>query len=123
MTWKRMCKVGEVAENSVGKFNVAGIDILLVNYGTGYRAIPPVCPHMEEPLEQSAIVARCVMTCTKHLWAWNLETLDMQGETERPLKTYELKEENGEILVRVEEELTYEFEAEDDMDDDFFSKS
>ena len=110
MTWKRVCRTSEVTENSVKKFDVDGIAILIVNYGEGFRAIPPICPHMEEPLEESGIVARCVLTCTKHLWAWNLQSLDMQGETERPLKTYEIREEEGDLFARVEGELTYEFE-------------
>jgi toluene monooxygenase system ferredoxin subunit len=123
MTWKRVCRMSEVTENSVKKFDVDGIAILIVNYGEGFRAIPPICPHMEEPLEESGIVARCVLTCTKHLWAWNLQSLDMQGETERPLKTYEIREEEGALFARVEGELTYEFETDDDLEDDFFSKS
>jgi toluene monooxygenase system ferredoxin subunit len=123
MTWRRICNASEVAENSIRKFEIDRIPILVINYGAGFRAIPPVCPHMEEPLEQSGIVARCVLTCSKHLWAWNLQTLDLQGETERPLKIYELKEENGELFARIDGELTYEFDAEDDMEDDFFSKS
>ena len=44
----------------------------------------------------------------------------MQGETEKPLKTYDIKEENGAILRDIEGELTYEFEDEDETDDDFF---
>ena len=123
MTWKRVCRTSEVTENSVKKFDVDGIAILIVNYGEGFRAIPPICPHMEEPLEESGIVARCVLTCTKHLWAWNLQSLDMQGETERPLKTYEIREEEGDLFARVEGELTYEFETDDALEDDFFSKS
>ena len=123
MTWKRVCRTSEVTENSVKKFDVDGIAILIVNYGEGFRAIPPICPHMEEPLEESGIVARCVLTCTKHLWAWNLQSLDMQGETERPLKTYDIREEEGALFARVEGELTYEFETDDDLEDDFFSKS
>jgi toluene monooxygenase system ferredoxin subunit len=120
MTWKRICDVAEVAENSVKQFDVDGIPIVIANYGEGFRAIPPVCPHMEEPLAESAVIARCILTCTKHLWAWNLKTLAMQGETEKPLKTYEIREESGAILANIEDELTYEFESEDDMDDDFF---
>jgi toluene monooxygenase system ferredoxin subunit len=119
MTWKRICEANDVDADSIKKFDVDGIPILLVNYGGGYRAIPPICPHMEEPLAESGVVARCVLTCTKHLWAWNLETLEMQGETEKPLKTYEVKVENGAVLANIEEELTYEFEDEDG-DDDFF---
>jgi len=120
MTWKRICEAHDVAENSVKAFDVDGIRILLVNYGSGYRAIPPICPHMEEPLEESGVVARCILTCTKHLWAWNLKTLEMQGETERPLKIYEVKQEGGAIFAKVEEELIYEFETDDADDDDFF---
>jgi toluene monooxygenase system ferredoxin subunit len=123
MSWKRICAVGEVAENSIRKFDVDGVLILIVNYGQGFRAIPPVCPHMEEPLAESGVVARCVLTCTKHLWAWDLLTLDMQGETGCPLKTYELREDNGDLFARVDEELIYEFDAEDDMEDDFFNKA
>ena len=120
MTWKRICEAHEIAESSIKKFDLDGISILLVNYGAGYRAIPPICPHMEEPLEESGVVARCVLTCTKHLWAWDLATLEMQGETEKPLKTYDVKEENGAILANIEGELTYEFEDEGGDDDDFF---
>lgn len=119
MAWKRICGQNDVAANSVRKFEVDGISILLVNYGAGYRAIPPICPHMEEPLEESGVVVRCILTCTKHLWAWKLDTLEMQGETEKPLKTYDVKQENGSILVKVEQELVYEFDAEDDQDDFF----
>jgi len=122
MTWKRICEVAEIPQNSVRQFNVDGTAIVIVNYGEGFRAIPPVCPHMEEPLAESGVVARCILTCTKHLWAWDLRTLKMQGETERPLKTYEVKEQNGMLLANIEAELRYDFDDEggDSDDDDFF---
>jgi nitrite reductase/ring-hydroxylating ferredoxin subunit len=120
MTWKPVCGTSDVAENTVKKFDVDGISIVLVNYGAGFRAIPPICPHMEEPLQESGVVARCILTCTKHLWAWDLNSLEMQGETEKPLKTYDLKQENDVILVNIEEELSYEFDSEEGDDDDFF---
>ena len=115
MSWKRICEVERRRRERVKKFDVDGVPILIMNYGSGFRAIPPICPHMEEPLEESGVVVRCILTCTKHLWAWDLSSLDMQGETEKPLKTYEIKQENGAILVNIEQELVYEFEDEDDM--------
>ena len=122
MSWKYLCNVGDVAANTTRLVDADGTRILVVNYGRGFRALPPVCPHMEEPLEESSIVANCVLTCTKHLWAWNLATLDMQGEAEKPLKAYTVKEEDGRLLAFVEEELTYDFDEEDEMDDaSFFS--
>ena len=123
MTWKRICEVAEVPENSVKQFDVDGVSLVVVNYGEGFRAIPPICPHMQEPLAESGVVARCILTCTKHLWAWDLKTLALQGETERPLKIYEIKQDNGTILANIEGELTYDFEeAEEGSDDDDFFK-
>jgi nitrite reductase/ring-hydroxylating ferredoxin subunit len=124
VSWNRVCKASDIAANALRTYDVGGVPVIIVNYGAGFRAIPPLCPHMEEPLEQSGVVARCVLTCTKHLWAWNLATLDMQGETERPLLTYPIKQEGDDLLVFVEAELVYEHEEEDgEDDDDFFSRS
>ena len=124
MSWINLCKTTDVPENSLKKIWVAGgIPVLVAHYNGGYRAMPPVCPHMEEPLEESGVIAGCVLTCTKHLWAWDLATLEMQGETERPLKSYEVKVDGDDLMAFVEQELLYEFEDEDDMDDDDFFKS
>jgi toluene monooxygenase system ferredoxin subunit len=119
VTWKRVCGVEEVEVNAAKIFDIEGIRILIVNYGTGFRALPPVCPHMEEPLVESGIISNCVLTCSKHLWAWNLNTFEMIGETEKPLKSYEIKEIEGSLFVDVVEELLYDFESEDDLKDDF----
>ncbi len=124
MSWIKVCKTTDVPENSLKKFWAAGgIPLIVARYADGYRAIPPVCPHMEEPLEESGVIAGCVLTCTKHLWAWNLATLEMQGETERALKTYEVKVEGDDVMAFVESELLYDFEEVDDMDDDDFFNS
>ena len=124
MSWKRVCNVTDVPENGLKVFTVDGVALVITNYGSGFRAIPPLCPHMEEPLEESGVIADCALTCTKHLWSWDLSSLAMLGETERPLKTYEIKLENDDVLAFIDKELVYEFEDEDDMaDDDFFSKA
>jgi toluene monooxygenase system ferredoxin subunit len=125
MSWTQICKATDVPTNAVKKFKTAsGISLLIVNHGKGFRAIPPVCPHMEEPLAESGIVANCILTCTKHLWAWNLLTLEKLGETERAIQTYEVKQEGEDLFAFVDREIIYEFEEADDMDDDaFFSKA
>lgn len=123
MAWTFVCDAAEVPDDTLKQFHVNGIAVLVVHYGGNLKAIPPICPHMEEPLAESGVIANCVLTCTKHLWAWDLRTLEMMGETEKPLKTYEIKEDAGRIFAMVDTELLYDFEEEDDMDDDFFSKS
>ncbi len=125
MSWITVCKTSDVAENTIKKFWVAGgISLVVAHYKGGFRVLPPVCPHMEEPLEESGVIAGCVLTCTKHLWAWDLATLELSGtETEKPLKTYEVKVEGDEVKALVEKEILYEFDDDDDMDDDAFFKS
>lgn len=122
MSWTYLCDASEVAPNTLKLVDAEGVRVIVANYGSGFRAMPPICPHMEEPLEESGVIANCVLTCTKHLWAWNLATLEMDGgETEKPLKTYDLKEEDGRLLAHIAEELTYDFDEDDGDDDDFFS--
>jgi toluene monooxygenase system ferredoxin subunit len=122
MSWKRVCKATDVPENTLKKYWVDGIALIIVNYGSGFRAIPPICPHMEEPLEESGIIANCALTCSKHLWSWDLRSLDKLGETEKLLGTYEVKQDGDDVLAFVDKEIVYEFEDEDDMDDEDFFK-
>ncbi len=118
MTWKRVCAAGDVAENSLKLFDVDGVPILIVNCGGDFKAIPPLCPHMEEPLEQSGLCDGRILTCTKHLWQWDLATNEPRAETEKPLLMYDLAVEAGDVRVFVERELEYEFDEDDDYDDE-----
>ena len=64
------------------------------------------------------------MTCTKHLWAWDLRDLSPTGEAEKPLQQYESRVEDGHVVALLDTEIVYEFEDEDELDDDaFFKKS
>ena len=124
MAWKTICKISDVPMNGTRKFQTGAFSVLVVNYGDGVRVLPPVCPHMEEPLAQSGAIANCKLTCTKHLWSWDLRTLEKLGETEKPLQPYESRIIDGEVQAVIEREIVYEFDAGDDMDDDsFFTKS
>ncbi len=116
MTWKRACAADEVAVDSLKKFSVDGVELVIANLGGEFRAIPPACPHMEEQLEQSGICAGGVLTCTKHLWQWDLRTGEQRGPAEKPLLMYEVRCEGNDVMVRIDEELAYEYGSEDDDD-------
>ena len=118
MTWKRICSTDEVAENALKLFDVDGVPVLIVNYSGEFKAIPPLCPHMEEPLQHSGLCDGKLLTCTKHLWQWDLSSGEPQAETEKTLLTYDLKVEGAEIHVLVEQELEYDFDEDDDDEDD-----
>ena len=116
MSWKVACAAQEVAENALKPCEIDGISIIVATVGDGYRAYPPVCPHMEEYLEDSGICAGGVMTCDRHLWQWDMKTGEPKGPAEKPLLMYDTKEEDGQVMVFMDQELEYEF---DDDDDDY----
>ena len=124
MSWKKICAATEVPENALEKFEIEGIEILIANYGDGFRAFPPRCPHMEEPLCDSGVLFDGMLTCTKHLWQWNMGTGERVGIAERELLFYDVKQEGDDIYADIEEALVYQDTDEDDDDeddDDFFN--
>jgi toluene monooxygenase system ferredoxin subunit len=123
LSWKKICAATEVPENALEKFEVDGIELLIANYGGGYRAFPPRCPHMEEPLCESGVLFDGMLTCTKHLWQWNLGTGEGVGIAEKGLLFYDLKQEGDDIYADVEQALVYEDdeETEEEDDEDFFN--
>ena len=119
--WIKVCLVEDVPENKIKKFPVGDFDIVIVNYGDGLRAFPPVCPHMREPLDVSGFLDNGVLTCGKHIWQWDLRACTKASTmTEENLLFYELKEEDGYILVDISEQLSYAWEEEEELDDDDF---
>lgn len=121
MAWKRVCSTGDVAPQALAAFEIDGIEIVVANLGdAGFSVFPPACPHMEEPLAQSGMCAGNKLTCSKHLWQWNMLTGEPEGpgENERSLLRYEAKVEGDAVLAQIDGELVYERE-EEDGDDDF----
>jgi len=116
MNWKRVCATGDVPDHTLKKFDVDGVEIIIANYGDGYRGFPPLCPHMEDPLEESGMLAQGMLICSKHLWQWDLSSGEMMGdETEKEILFYDVKLEGDDILADLEKELSYDYDDEDDF--------
>lgn len=110
MSWTKICAAADIAANSFKKFNANGIDVIVANVGGEFRAYPPLCPHMAEPLETSGVCDGKVLTCTKHLWQWDMLSGDMMGMAERELLLYPIKQDGDAILVNLEKELAYNYD-------------
>lgn len=110
MSWKRVCATSDVPVNTMKKFDVDGIPIIIANLGDAFTAFPPLCPHMEEPLAESGLCQEGVMTCTKHLWQWDMHTGEKMGPAERDLLLYPVKQDGNAVMALVEKELVYEYE-------------
>ena len=89
--------------------------------GDCIRAFPPTCPHLAEPLVDSGLLKDGLLTCTKHLWQWDLRSGEMKGAAERPVLMYETSVSGDDVMIKVEQEITYDYDEDDDFDeDDFF---
>ena len=114
--WRRVCAAADVNDGELKRFQAGEIAVVVVGVGDEYRIIPPFCPHMAEPLHESGICRAGTLTCSKHLWQWNLLTGKEQGPAERPLLFYQSEVRDGEVWACVDKELVYEFDEEDDDD-------
>lgn len=78
---------------------------------------------MEEPLCESGVLFDGMLTCTKHLWQWNMGTGDKVGIAEKELLFYDVKQEGDDIYAHIEQALVYEDdeELEEEDDEDFFN--
>ena len=75
---------------------------------------------MEEPLVESGMLEGGLLTCSKHLWQWDLRTEEMTDLAEKPLLFYDVKQEGDDVMANIETELVYGYDIEDNMDDDDF---
>ena len=115
--WSRVCAVADLPDQGLAKFEVAGLTVLATRVEDDVRVIPPFCPHMAEPLVESGLCHGLTLTCSKHLWQWNLKSGDIQGPAEKPLKFYPSEIRDGNVWIDASSVLAYDFD--EDEDDDF----
>jgi NAD(P)H-dependent nitrite reductase small subunit len=80
----------QVGEQSVALFNVDG----------SFHAIDDTCPHANGPLGDGH-VADCIVSCPLHHWEFDVRTGEYLDDPETKVATYEVKVEDGDVLVRV----------------------
>lgn len=107
MTWKLIPGATTLDDGDLREFDADGVRILLIRRGAEFFAFPPLCPHQEEELEISGICDGDILTCSKHLWQWNIRTGEEMGEAERPLLKYRTRLDDGEVQIFIEHELRY----------------
>ncbi len=98
--WTRVCRTDDVPASGMKEFAVDGTSVLVAHTGDAYVALQAMCPHEAIPLEQG-IHDGCVLTCLEHMWQFDLKTGAPMGDADTGLKGYPLKEERGELYVRL----------------------
>ena len=110
MPRKRLCSVADVAERGLRTFDVDGIRVLVAHIDGEFFAYPPLCPHMAEPLEVSGVCEGGVLTCTKHLWQWDMRSGAEQGMAEKPLLLYPVGRDGDDIWIEIDRALAYDYD-------------
>lgn len=98
--WQVACDAADFEGEELLECMVGDRQILLVRAERGIVACPTICPHMEERLAHG-IVDGNVLTCTKHLWQWDLCTGEPVGLAELPLPVAPVRSKNGKLVVNI----------------------
>ncbi len=110
MSWKSVCKLDDLPLGGLTVVTIDGVEVLLARSDKCVTAMPPLCPHMKEPLVNGVFDGEN-LTCLKHLWQWDVKTGESLGEAEKPLCQYQLRVTDGHVDINMAEELKYEYEA------------
>lgn len=98
--WRVACDAADLDGEEMLECSAGDREILLVRVEDRIVACPAICPHMEERLAHGFSDGN-VLTCTKHLWQWDLNTGAPVGLAEQPLAVAPVRIEGGKVFVDV----------------------
>lgn len=95
----KAARVEDIADNAGKAVNVGDQSILICNTKEGFFAVENQCTHQLQELEGGKIRG-CFIFCPLHGQRFNLKDGAPIGQlTDKPLKTFPVKIEGGEIFV------------------------
>jgi toluene monooxygenase system ferredoxin subunit len=98
--WQVACDAADLDGEEMLECRVGDRDILLVRMEDHVVACPAICPHMEERLAFGFVEGN-VLTCSKHLWQWDLRSGAPIGLAEQPLGVAPVRIEEGRVFVDI----------------------
>ena len=97
--YRKVCDLDQVWEGEMEVFEVDEEEVLIVHAPGGeIRAYNPICPHQEQPLIEGEL-ENCVLTCSAHLWQFDVLSGEGINPTGTSLINYPAKTEDGAIWV------------------------
>lgn len=89
--FKKVCDLDDVWEGEMDVFEVDGREVLIVHGAEGeVRAYDPICPHQEHPLIEGEL-ENCILTCSAHLWQFDVITGEGVNPTGTALVKYPME--------------------------------
>ena len=100
MTRRLLCKVGDVANDTLREIDVdTERKVCVINAGGTFFACQPACPHEGVRLCEGCIDGT-TLTCLEHLWQWELRTGEPLGLAEAPLTVFPVDVEADSVYLR-----------------------
>jgi nitrite reductase/ring-hydroxylating ferredoxin subunit len=96
--WHRAAAAASLPPGQCCTVQVAGRELALVNLDGAFFAIDNECPHKGAPLGAGLVENGCLY-CPLHGWAFEVETGACRSNPEKPVATYPVKMEAGEVWV------------------------
>lgn len=96
-----VCSAGDVVEEGLSTFKIAGRKVILTRYGGHLYAIDTVCPHAAADLSDGSLRA-WQLCCHEHDYCFDIRNgrIVWPEDEVYHLRRYEVKEENGQVMVR-----------------------
>ncbi|MBL4607394.1 MAG: Rieske 2Fe-2S domain-containing protein [Pseudomonadales bacterium] len=117
MAYQTVCAEGSLEVGTMTKFKLDGTNVLLYRLEDGYYATQRRCSHMRLPLDKGTIDGDIVQ-CPIHRARFNIKSGEVDNWasfppgiqicnvllSEKALKTFPVKVENGQVHIDVKEE-------------------
>ena len=97
----RAVAVGDLSPGSCTELSVGGTPVALYNVDGTFYATSNTCLHRGGPLGQGLLEGASVM-CPWHAWTWDVRTGENTANPTLRIPTYEVKVEDGQVLIRVD---------------------
>lgn len=98
--FQRAIPAADLAPGQCTELVVNGRPVALFNVDGRFYATTNICLHRGGPLGQGMLSAHEVM-CPWHAWTWDVRTGENTANPSLKMETYEVKVEDGVVMVRV----------------------
>ncbi|MBI3956973.1 MAG: non-heme iron oxygenase ferredoxin subunit [Candidatus Kerfeldbacteria bacterium] len=103
MSFVPVCKITDLPEGKKRKFTVNSRDICVYHLSDGFFATDDVCSHAQSSLADGFIVDDHTIECARHGAQFAIRSgTVMSLPAVVPIRTFNVKVENDEVLVEVE---------------------
>lgn len=99
--WIRVCKVDDIQEEDLVRFDYDGHTYAIYNTEQGFFATDGLCTHEEQHLEDGIVIGT-VIECPLHQGRFDIPTgKALSAPVCIDLQTYDVKTEDGEVYIRL----------------------